>query len=217
MAMSEPAGKRPSIGSTVSFMLSAWRDPAARILNLDLLAVLIALLLPWTTSGVAIVAVIWVVALAPTLDPRAFVRLLRHPICYLPVALFALALFGTLWSDAEWEARAYALTPAAKLLMLPLLLLSFRAIDPGHLGLRRVSGVLHAVAGDVLGRRIFSRSRPQAGGAIWRSGEELYRPEPVVRALRGGAGLSRHNAAAERAGNGRRWRWLPSRCCSSSI
>ena len=131
MTMSEPAGKRPSIGSTVSFMLSAWRDPAARILNLDLLAVLIALLLPWTTSGVAIVAVIWVVALAPALDPRAFVRLLRHPICYLPVALFALALFGTLWSDAEWEARTYALTPTAKLLMLPLLFYHFKRSTRG--------------------------------------------------------------------------------------
>src|SRR5215203_5094191 len=108
MAMSEPAGKRPSIGSTASFMLSAWRDPAARILNLDLLAVLI-------------VAVIWVVALVPAFDPRAFVRLLRQPICYLPVALFALALLGSLWSDADREARTYALTPAVKLLMLPLL------------------------------------------------------------------------------------------------
>src|SRR5215207_5696881 len=131
MAMSEPAGNRPSIGSTVSFMLSAWRDPAARILNLDLLAVLIALLLPWTTSGVAIVSVVWLVALIRAFDPRAFFRLMRRPICYLPVALCALALLGTQWSDADGDARIFALTPLAKLLMLPLLFYHFERSTRG--------------------------------------------------------------------------------------
>jgi O-antigen ligase len=131
MAMSEPAGKRPSIGSMVAFVFSAWRDPAARILNLDLLAVLLAILLPWTTSGVAIVSAIWFVALLPTLDLRAFFRLMRQPVCYLPVALCALALVGTLWSDAAWDARAYALTPLGKLLALPLLLYHFQRSSRG--------------------------------------------------------------------------------------
>jgi len=43
-----------SIGAMFSQVLSAWHDPTARILNLDLLAVLVAALLPWSTSGVAI-------------------------------------------------------------------------------------------------------------------------------------------------------------------
>lgn len=131
MAMSKPAGQRPTPASMVAVVFSAWRDPAARILNLDLLAVLIAILLPWTTSGVAIVSVIWLVALIPAFDQRAFVRLLRRPICYLPVALFALALLGTLWSDADSEARTYALTPVAKLLMLPLLFYHFERTARG--------------------------------------------------------------------------------------
>ena len=39
----------------------------------------------------------------------------------LPIALFALALLGTLWSDASWGARLHAVSPAAKLLALPVL------------------------------------------------------------------------------------------------
>jgi O-antigen ligase len=131
MAMSEPAGKRPSIGSMVALVLSAWHDPAARILNLDLLAVLLAILLPWTTSGVAILGAVWSVALLPALDPRALLRLSRQPICYLPIALCALAIVGTLWSDATWSARTYALTPLAKLLVLPLLLYHFQRSPRG--------------------------------------------------------------------------------------
>jgi O-antigen ligase len=36
--------------------------------------------------------------------------------------MFILALVGTLWSDASWDERLYAVGPTAKLLMLPLLL-----------------------------------------------------------------------------------------------
>jgi O-antigen ligase len=115
----------------VAFVFSAWRDPAARILNLDLLAVLLAIQLPWSTSGVAIVGAVWCVALLPTLDLRALFRFLRQPIGYLPVALCALAIVGTLWSDAAWGARGYALTPLGKLLVLPLLLYHFQRSTRG--------------------------------------------------------------------------------------
>ena len=46
-------------GSGLSRVLSAWHDPAARILNIDLLTVMIAVLLPWSTSGVAIAVVLF--------------------------------------------------------------------------------------------------------------------------------------------------------------
>jgi O-antigen ligase len=128
MTMSEPVRKLRSIGSVI---LSAWYDPAARILNLDLLAVLVALLLPWSTSGVAIISVVWLAGLVPGFDPHAFIRSLRRPAGYLPVALFALALLGTVWSDADWAARTYALTPVAKLLMLPFLFYHFERSSRG--------------------------------------------------------------------------------------
>jgi O-antigen ligase len=115
----------------VAVVLSARHDPAARMLNVDLLAVLLAASLPWSTSGVAIVALMWLTALIPTLDLRAFARSLKRPICALPIALFALAVVGTLWSDASWGARFYAVGPTTKLLMLPLLFYHFERSTRG--------------------------------------------------------------------------------------
>ena len=117
--------------SPASRPLPVWRDPAFRARNVDILAALIAFSLPWSTSLVGIFAIIWVLALVPTVDFRPFLQSLKRPICALPIALFALALVGTLWSDAPWGARSYALSPATKLLMLPLLLYHFERTPRG--------------------------------------------------------------------------------------
>src|SRR5437868_4773643 len=106
--------------------LPVWRDPVTWQKAADFVAVLIALALPWSTSLVGIFATVWLIAVLPTLDFRRFAELLKRPICALPVALFALAAVGTLWSDASWSARLYAVGPATKLLMLPLLFYHFR-------------------------------------------------------------------------------------------
>ena len=130
-AADREGGKISSIGSMFSLMLSARHDPVGRILNVDLIAVLVAALLPWSTSGVAIGMVLWLVALAATLELRPFLRSLKRPICALPIALVALAAIGTLWSDAPWGARIYALSPATKLLALPFLLYHFERSTRG--------------------------------------------------------------------------------------
>ena len=128
--MTEAIRTEPGV-SGLSRVLSAWHDPAARILNIDLLTVMIAVLLPWSTSGVAIAVVLWLIALIPTIEWRALLLSLTRPISALPIALFALALAGTLWSDATWGARLYAVGPTAKLLMLPLLLYHFERSPRG--------------------------------------------------------------------------------------
>jgi O-antigen ligase len=69
--MTEAVRREPR-ASGLSLVLSAWHDPFARILNVDLLTVLIAILLPWSTTGVVIVAVLWVIALVPTLEAAPF-------------------------------------------------------------------------------------------------------------------------------------------------
>jgi O-antigen ligase len=119
------------IGSTVSLILSARHDPAARILNVDLVAVLVAVMLPWSTSGVAIGFVLWLVALAATLELRSFLRSLLRPISALPIAFVALAALGTLWSDAPWGVRLYALSPVTKLLALPFFFYHFERTTRG--------------------------------------------------------------------------------------
>src|SRR3979411_1543961 len=128
--MTEIVRREPGV-SGLSLVLSAGPDPVARILNIDLLTVLIAILLPWSTSGVAIAVVLWLIALIPTIEWRALLRSLTRPISALPIALFALALVGTLWSDASWGARLYAVGPTAKLLMLPLLFYHFERSTRG--------------------------------------------------------------------------------------
>ncbi|SHL52562.1 O-antigen ligase [Bradyrhizobium lablabi] len=102
-----------------------WRDPATWVTTADILVILIAVSLPWSTSLVGILGVAFLATMAPFLDVRAFLQSLKRPICALPIALFALALIGTLWSNAPWGARLYAVSPAAKLLVLPLLLYHF--------------------------------------------------------------------------------------------
>jgi len=79
-----------SLGPMISSVLSARYDPAARMRNVDLLTVLIAALLPWSTSGVSIGIVLWLAAVATTLELRPFLHSLKRPICVLPIALVAL-------------------------------------------------------------------------------------------------------------------------------
>jgi O-antigen ligase len=102
-----------------------WRDPAAWATTSDILVVLIAFSLPWSTSLVAIFATALLVSVAPFLDVKAFLHSLKHPICALPLALFALAAIGMLWSDVPWGTRVYAVGPTAKLLVLPVLFYHF--------------------------------------------------------------------------------------------
>ena len=160
---------------------------------------LIAILLPWSTSGVAIVAVLWFVALIPTIELRALSRSLMRPISALPIALFALALVGTLWSDASWGARLHAVSPTAKLLVLPLLLYHFQRSPRGMwvfvaflVSCTLLMLVSWAVAFDP---GLTLKPEAECAGDLR---QELHRPEPGIRAVRGGAGLSDHDVTAGR-------------------
>ena len=125
MTVDRESGETSVIGRISSRIISFWPDSTARMRNVDLIAVLVAVLLPWSTSGVGIGILLWLAALAAALELRPFLRSLRRPISLLPIALVALAALGTLWSDASWEARWHAVGPAAKLLVLPFLFYHF--------------------------------------------------------------------------------------------
>jgi O-antigen ligase len=129
--MTEAAGWEAGSSSRLSAIRSAWRDPVARIRNVDLAAVLIAILLPWSTTGVGIAGVLFLIALVPTIEPQPLLQSLRRPVSALPIAFVALALVGTLWSDAPWGVRLHGVSPTAKLLLLPLLLYHFQRSSRG--------------------------------------------------------------------------------------
>jgi hypothetical protein len=111
--------------SVPALLWRLWRDPAAWATTVDVFAVLIAVSLPWSTSLVGIFAAALLVSMAPFLDVEAFLQSLKRPICLLPIGLFVLAVLGMLWSDAPWGTRLYAISPTAKLLVLPVLLFHF--------------------------------------------------------------------------------------------
>jgi len=108
-----------------------WRDRSMWITTVDVFAILIALSLPWSTSLVSIFTTALPAAMVPFLDIRAFLQSLKRPICAVPIALFILAAVGTLWSDAAWGARLYAIGPTVKLLFLPGLLFHFERSERG--------------------------------------------------------------------------------------
>lgn len=109
------------------------RSPAAWSETVDLFAILTAASLPWSTSLAAIFNVAMLLCMVPFLDVRDFLQSLKRPICALPIALFLLALVGTLWSEASWGARFYAVNPTTKLLVLPVLIYHFQRSSRGHL------------------------------------------------------------------------------------
>ena len=107
------------------------RDPAAWMAAVDVFAILTAVSLPFSTSLTAIFVVAMLIAWVPFLDLRAFLQSLRRPVAAVPIAFFALALIGTLWSDTAWGARFYAVFPTAKLLVLPVLFYHFERSERG--------------------------------------------------------------------------------------
>ncbi|MGP0088931.1 MAG: O-antigen ligase family protein [Xanthobacteraceae bacterium] len=99
----------------------------------DGLAVAVAVSLPWSSSATAILLVLWLLALLPTLDWASLRRELIHPAGGLPVLLFAIAALGTLWADVPWPERFGGLDSFARLLVIPLLFLQFRRSARGML------------------------------------------------------------------------------------
>lgn len=111
---------------------SIWRNTAAWTKAADIAVVLMAASLPWSTSLVAIFAVVWLLVLIPTIELRDFTETLRRPACFLPVLLFALAVIGTLWStDIPWAARLQGINPVAKLIAIPILIRHFEKSGRG--------------------------------------------------------------------------------------
>ena len=122
---------RAVTAAPTSLVLRYWRDRALWTTIADVFAILAALTLPWSTSLVAIFTVCWLGSVAWVMDWGAYVRSLKQPICYLPLALVGLAVIGTLWSDAAWSVRLYAISPTLKLLVLPGLFYHFERSSRG--------------------------------------------------------------------------------------
>ena len=111
------------------------RSPTANRFDLarlaDWSAIALAVSLPWSTSATGILAVLWAIALIPTLDWRELKRDLMTATSGLPVLLFALGALGMAWADVSFGERVHGLDPFAKLLVIPLLFAQFRRSELG--------------------------------------------------------------------------------------
>jgi len=95
----------------------------------DALAVALAVSLPWSTSATGIIAVLWLLALVPTLDLPSLRRVVVIPAGGLPVLFVMLGAAGMLWADVPWAERFDGITSFIKFLFIPLLLHRFCRSD----------------------------------------------------------------------------------------
>jgi O-antigen ligase len=97
----------------------------------DYLVIAVAVSLPWSTSVTAILAVLWVFALLPTLRWSDISREVTTPAGGLPVLLVLLGLAGMAWADVALIERWRGFDSFVKLLAVPLLFTQFRRSEKG--------------------------------------------------------------------------------------
>ncbi len=134
-----------------------------RIRNLDSCAALIAVLLPWTTTGTLIAIGLFADRQSLFTDLRATAGdrcAARCASCR--VALVGLALVGTLWSDAPWPVRIHAIGAAGEAAGAAAPDLSLQRSPLRRLGVCRLPGVMRAADALLLLVAIEPRSVAQA-------------------------------------------------------
>jgi O-antigen ligase len=95
----------------------------------DWLLVAIAVSLPWSTSAIGILVVLWLVVLIPTLGWPAVKRELLTSSGGLPVLLFLFGAIGMAWADVSLVERWKGLDGFVKLLTIPILIAQCRRSD----------------------------------------------------------------------------------------
>jgi O-antigen ligase len=97
----------------------------------DVLAVAIAVSLPWSTSAAGILVGLWFFTLVPVLRWDELRREILTPAGGLPVLLVLLGVAGVLWADVTLLERWKGLDSFLKLLAIPLLLVQFQRSERG--------------------------------------------------------------------------------------
>jgi O-antigen ligase len=101
----------------------------------DWLVAAVVISLPWSTSATAILIVLWLLAIIPSLDVISVRREVMSPAGGLPVLLWVLAALAMLWAEVGWYERIQGLRGFHKLLIIPLLLAQFRRSQRANLAI----------------------------------------------------------------------------------
>ena len=110
-------------------------DRVRRGKTADWLVAAVAVSLPWSTSATAILIVLWLLAVIPSLDLTSVRREVMSPAGGLPVLLWVLAALAMLWADVDWNERIQGLRGFHKLLVIPLLLAQFHRSQRANLAI----------------------------------------------------------------------------------
>ena len=97
----------------------------------DILAVAIAVSLPWSTSATGILVGLWFFTLVPVFRWEELRREILTPAGGLPVLLVLLGVAGMLWADVTLLERWRGFDSFLKLLAIPLLLVQFQRSERG--------------------------------------------------------------------------------------
>jgi hypothetical protein len=106
-------------------------DRTALVTLADCAAVVVAVVLPWSTSAVGITITLWLLLLLATFDAASVKRELATAAGGLPVVLWCLGIIGMLWADVGWYDRFAGLNSFHRLLAIPLLFAQFRRSSNG--------------------------------------------------------------------------------------
>jgi O-antigen ligase len=104
-----------------------------RLLRLaDLLAIALAVSLPWSTSATGILAGLWLIVVIPTFNVATLRQVISTPAGGLPVLLWSLAVVGMLWAvGVPLTERLDGLSGFHKLLFIPLFIAHFHHSERG--------------------------------------------------------------------------------------
>ena len=117
-------------GGAAATVIGIARERLVRVA--DALAVAAAVVLPWSTSGLAIVVGLWVLVFIPLANRVALQRVLLSAAGGLPVLLWLLGLAGMAWADVPLAERLAGLNSFHKLLLIPLFMVHFEESERGH-------------------------------------------------------------------------------------
>ena len=98
----------------------------------DWLMVAVAVSLPWSTSATAILVVVWLAAVIPTLRWEVLRGVVSTAAGGLPALLVLLGILGMLWADVSLLERWKGLDSFLKLLVLPLILAAIERPERAH-------------------------------------------------------------------------------------
>lgn len=121
-------------GKEIYLSCTTWSGPDsvraqnARLRNVDIFLILLAIALPWSTSVTGILGIVVAFCILPNARVELLLTNLKRPASMLPLALLLLAAIGTTWAEGvSWHERLTGVGKMAKFLLLPLLLVHYQS------------------------------------------------------------------------------------------